>query len=265
MSAYSIIAFGRTAEIIAYDKQHVLKLFKHDFPLNLIVSEFNNAKAVYDLGIHSPNPVEIIEFGERHGIVYSRIDGNTMLRTITENPLIVIEEAHRLASMHIEIHKRQVETFPNQKHLLAERIKDAPILTTQEKARILKKLIELPDDNKLCHGDFHPDNIIHSEGTDWVIDWMTGVQGSPASDVARTYLLLKFGHVSDEVPKEIQAFITKIRDQIIENYLEEYFRKSFLSMNEINDWIIPIAAARLCEWIPYEEKTELVKLIRDVL
>jgi len=51
MNSNIIIAFGRTAEIIAYDDQNILKLFRQDMPMNLIISEFENTREVYDQGI----------------------------------------------------------------------------------------------------------------------------------------------------------------------------------------------------------------------
>ena len=93
---------------------------------------------------------------------------------------------------------------------------------------------------------------------------MTGTQGNPAGDVARTYLILKFGRVSDDLP-EIQALISHHRDLILENYLNQYLVRANWSLQEIIDWIPPVAAARLCEWIPNEEKTDLVKVIQEAV
>ncbi|MET1174803.1 phosphotransferase [Paenibacillus amylolyticus] len=44
----------------------------------------------------------------------------------------------------------------------------------------------------MCHGDFHPDNVMLSEAGDqyWVIDCMTGMSGDPAGDVARSWVIL---------------------------------------------------------------------------
>ena len=57
----------------------------------------------------------------------------------------------------------------------------------------LKVLERLPDDKFLCHGDFHPDQIIMSPKGPIVIDWITAIKGSPASDVAQSSLVLRLG------------------------------------------------------------------------
>ncbi|MFD1910018.1 phosphotransferase family protein [Paenibacillus rhizoplanae] len=57
---------------------------------------------------------------------------------------------------------------------------------------MLSRLAELPDGEKLCHGDFHPDNILMDDKL-WVIDWMTGVRGNPAADVARSVIMFSIG------------------------------------------------------------------------
>jgi hypothetical protein len=42
-------------------------------------------------------------------------------------------------------------------------------------------------------------------------------------------------------------------------------KNSAIHLKEIEDWILPIAAARLTEWIPENEKQEIVNLIRQRL
>jgi len=257
------IAVGRTAEIMEYDNEQVLKLFRSDLPEQLIGLEFNNSKAVHETGVHCPKPIDIREYAGRKGILYARISGSTMLQTLFQNPSILTEEARKFAAIHIDIHRRSVEKVPAQKERLEEQIKHAPIMTAQEKDQVIERLRKLPDDYQLCHGDFHPDNIIHGEATDWVIDWMTATRGNPAGDVARTYLILKFGQVSEEMPQDIQAMVAQVRNRILEIYLEEYLNQSSITMNGILEWTIPIAAARLGEWIPEEEKQQLHEWIRS--
>jgi len=61
------------------------------------------------------------------------------------------------------------------------------------KESALKVLETLPDDDFLCHGDFHPDQIIMSKKGPIIIDWITATMGSPAADVAQSSLILRLG------------------------------------------------------------------------
>ena len=47
------------------------------------------------------------------------------------------------------------------------------------------------DGDKLCHGDFHPGNVLLTEKGAVVIDWMTASICNPWADMARTDLFAK--------------------------------------------------------------------------
>lgn len=55
----------------------------------------------------------------------------------------------------------------------------------------------LPKHNKLCHGDYCPDNIlVETDDTGKItaitaVDWVHATQGNASADVANTYLMLK--------------------------------------------------------------------------
>lgn len=259
-----VIAYGRTAELFAYGNDHVLKLFRKGIPSQIINEEFRISSIVYHSGMPIPEPDKIMEVNDRTGIVYQRVTGDTMLKIISKKLWFINKESIRMARLHTEIHRQNVSDLPDQKSILKFQIEQAPILTTEEKERVINDLVNLQEDTKLCHGDFHPDNIIVGN-TEWIIDWMTGVQGNPAGDVARTVLLLKYGTMPDETPKVLVWLIGRVRKQILNTYISHYIKSSNMKYEEIDNWLVPIAAARLNEWIPEREKQVLVHLIRQKL
>ena len=65
-------------------------------------------------------------------------------------------------------------------------IQQTTVLPANLQLAALNMLRQLPDDDKLCHGDFHPDNIIVAPDGLVVVDWANAVCGHPLADVART-------------------------------------------------------------------------------
>lgn len=63
-------------------------------------------------------------------------------------------------------------------------------LTLELKNPIISELEALEKENFLCHGDFHPGNIIYTDGKMVVIDWDNAVNGNRYYDVARSFMLL---------------------------------------------------------------------------
>lgn len=256
-----LIACGRTAEVLKLDNDHVLKLFRQGIPGNFIEEEYKISTSLKKNGIRVPEAVEIVEVNGRKGIIYQNVRGVTMLKAISMKPWIINREATRLALMHCRIHSNCADGLVKQKVILKQRIQQAPLLTSEEKAYIISYLEGLDEKMNLCHGDFHPDNIILAENA-WTIDWTSGMSGNPAGDVARTILILRFGEVPKKIPKVIVALFAALRKRMLIKYIDKYLQHSTVSKTEIDKWLMPVAAARLTEWVSETEKQNLLSLVR---
>ncbi|MNO03939.1 hypothetical protein D3C81_2248000 [compost metagenome] len=56
-----------------------------------------------------------------------------------------------------------------------------------------------------------------------------------------------------------------VRKRLTRTYLEHYLKLSGISRSELEQWMLPVAAARLIEWLPAQEKTQLAGLVRTRL
>ncbi|TDL53748.1 hypothetical protein E2R60_11870 [Paenibacillus dendritiformis] len=54
---------------------------------------------------------------------------------------------------------------------------------------------------------------------------------------------------------------TRLREQ----YQKRSIELSGISLSQIERWTMPVAAARLVEWVPEEEKNQLVQCVRERL
>lgn len=260
------IAQGRTADIFTYpeDKNMIIKLFKSGFPEDVINQEFQISQIVYSLGIHTPQPIKLLELDHRKGILFRRVFGDTLLSNIKKRPLLLNKYAKRLAAEHYKIHSiSEVEELTQQRKVLSDHIKSASVMTDSDKNIIIEYLDKLPHDSSiLCHGDFHPDNVMVGE-QNWIIDWMTGMSGNPAGDVARTIILLSTGTLPEGTPFFFKLVINSLRKRLVRVYVRHYLQLSGLNYTDIDRWILPVAAARLNEWMPEEEQKQLVKIIKE--
>ncbi len=115
----------------------------------------------------------------------------------------------------------------------------------------------MPDDNQLCHGDFHPGNVMLTARGPIIIDWMTAKRGSPMADVARTLLLLAIGTPPSPLERIIVNFV---RGAFVKRYLEHYFKLRPANRQQLAAWKPIIAAARMNEKIDGEQAA-LMKMI----
>ncbi|HZG86733.1 aminoglycoside phosphotransferase family protein [Paenibacillus sp.] len=259
------IGSGRTADIFLQQDGTALKLFRAGVPAWAVQDEYYNALAAYRRGIRSPEPRGIAALLGRRGIVYEYVPGETLLRAMMSGHGFDRNPARTMAIVHREIHAQSGEGMRRkQKDVMIRHIRNAADLSAEEKDGIVRRLSELPDGTSVCHGDFHPDNIVVG-GSVRVIDWMTAVVGSPAADVARTMLLFAYGTMPEEAPDEAKAFIERNRKRMKHEYAAQYAALSGIKPDEVERWMLPVAAARLDERIPARERSELLQLVRTLL
>ncbi|MCC6299322.1 MAG: phosphotransferase [Anaerolineales bacterium] len=239
------IAHGRTADIHEWEDGFVLKLFHNWFPMEDIEYEQKIARAVHASGVKSPAAKEIVQVHGRNGLIYERINGETMFATLKRQPRKVFHFGKLLARYHIQMHACDFNAdVPVQKQRLQNKIKRADALPAELKPKLLAALETLPVGNKVCHGDFHPDNILMTKNGSVVIDWIDATKGNPLADAARTSVLA-LGAAST-LPTGMKFFIKLFHA----SYLREYFRTHPNGREEYRQWLPIVAGARLSENIP---------------
>lgn len=79
MKCGKIIGVGKTASIYEYEKDKVLKLFNQGYPYEAVEKEYHNAIAIRDMDFAKPRVYELITYENRNGIIYGRVDGESLL------------------------------------------------------------------------------------------------------------------------------------------------------------------------------------------
>lgn len=261
---YKLICQGNTAEIFQYEETKILKLFRKSFPLEIIKTEFDIAKRISSYLIFVPKVFGMVEYKNRYGILYEKINGKDMIADMLKKPNRVRSYSKALANIHVKIHNSTIDLSLDIKDKLLNNIHATEDLSEQEKEKIESYIKTLPDGKSLCHFDFHPGNVMIKNNEFYVIDWMTACNGDATADVARTFLLLCYGELlyANWFVKLIAHIVEKHIGKI---YLHQYKKITGICDAEIKKWLLPIAAARLIEWISQNEKNRLLKFIRKEL
>jgi uncharacterized protein (TIGR02172 family) len=265
MEKGKLIGQGNTAEVFTWGENHIIKLYRKDVPDTGIENEFKISNIVFKKKIPTPYAKEIVEVEGRRGIVYEFVNGVTMMRYIAVKPWCIRREARRLANLHYMVHSSEALVIVDQKVRLKKRINYTELLSEDKKVIIIKYLESLDKGNSLCHGDFHPDNILISGDKAVIIDWMDGLVGNPLADVARTCLLLSMASLPENMSFIIKRIIKLARSRFYSEYIKQYLKISNANMEDVEKWFLPVAAARLVEWLPQSEKNELLRIIDEKL
>lgn len=169
----------------------------------------------YAADLHYPTPQVLASTssGNTMGlpfIIMARAPGRVMLERIAANPLSARRLLAQMAQQHVALHRLPVTVCP----LSA----DGPLIDRQLESvsqRIARRQLQelsagfdrlnrckgivTEEQATLCHGDFHPLNLVVAEGGGLsVLDWSDAALGDRHHDVARTVTLFSFAYIAAE-------------------------------------------------------------------
>jgi uncharacterized protein (TIGR02172 family) len=258
-----LIGRGRMADVYALEDGRILKLNHAVYPAIVAEKEFAASKAAQTAGVPVPIAYEIVNRDGRFGIIFEGISGGSLLDELKSKPWGLDSCAKRLAKLHSLTHACQpTEGLESQKDSIRSGILAGQDITDVERKIVLNYLQQLPDGDRLCHGDFHPDNILLSDRGPLIIDWMTGTRGDPAADVCRTLIIFETSFLPPSTPLPIRLFQSASRSWINSIYLKEYLQLNLIDKGSIERWRLPLLAARIreVEAFPNEKALVLAKM-----
>ena len=172
---------------------------------------------------------------------------------------MVLNVAGTLGRAHSAMHSHHApDTLPDLRYELGQSIESANALPRSLAADALDLLRTLPAGDRLCHGDYHPANVLGTLRAPVIIDWGDASRGDPAADVARTLLLLRMGELPPETSAGMRALTAIGRGVLARRYLAVYRRSASEEPARLDDWMFVRAAARFNE----ELEVEYPRLLR---
>ena len=234
------LASGNEADVFAYG-DILLKVTKRSNDSGPATHEARILAALAPLGL-APRVDGVIEVDGHWGVLMERIHLPVMASALSA-PDLFPELLELMVSLHGRIHAVTAPPeVPALKQRMATRIGRAERIAPDLRSALLTQLTGMPDGDRLCHGDFHPFNILGLDQHARVIDWLDATRGDPAADVCRTELL-----------------ISTYDAGMAQSYAESYCLATGVERRAVEAWLPLVAAARLAENVP-DEFDRLVQL-----
>jgi Ser/Thr protein kinase RdoA (MazF antagonist) len=226
---------GKEAEVFECGER-VLKLYRAGAPKSSAFREAAYLAIVEALGLPAPAALGVELIGERWGVAMSLAPGESFADAIVRQPARAPEYLEAMARLHVRIHSHPGTRLGSMKARLRTNIREQATMLGEPRQLLLQDgLAQLPDGDSLCHGDFHPWNILGPSASAVVVDWLDACEGSAAADVCRSYVLMK--HAAADLASA---------------YVETYAAAGGSARADIFAWLPFVAAARLAEGVPHE-------------
>jgi tRNA A-37 threonylcarbamoyl transferase component Bud32 len=234
-----LIAKRKNKEIFV-ENNTVIKLYNEGHSQSDILNEALNQSRVEEYSnINVPKLIEVKKIDNRWAIVSEKVEGYTISELLKNNPEAEDEYLNLFVDIQLIILSNEVPLLNRIKEKFTRKLENATNIDENTKYELLQRLQGMKNHNKLCHGDFHPSNVIVTEDQSiYVIDWAHVTQGNASADAARTYLL----------------FSIDKKESLAEKYINLFAEKSGIPKDHIQRWIPIVAATQMTKNIPEEQE-----------
>lgn len=262
------LVIARSAAIYAWPEQRILKLFHASVSTTEARRERLNATEAHALGATRVRCFDEVEVAGRYGIVMSRLEGCTLTKSTDSNPLNLLRIPATLARLQAQLHSVQTTQLQDVRELIAGLLDHTAMafLSTAEREKIRRHLLQLPDGQALLHMDFHTDNILVSGNEATVIDWATAARGDAGADLAMTCFLFNEAELFPGITRFHAWLYNVLRKGIYRGYARRYRALRGLSLAQfeaaIARWYLPALIFRLASWQAPTEVQPLQAKIR---
>lgn len=228
MQSGMLIGEGRTASVYR-EGMKAIKIYG-DIPMEAVRAEAEKQAFAHKAGLPVPEVYGVYPVDGGCAIEMAYVPGRHLMeRGMDRDARMAALQA--LVRLQCEVHAKSGEGLPKFTDRLANRISGMKQLDAATTEALLAHLTRLDAGQcRLCHGDFHPLNILADGDALWIIDWMDAAAGEPLVDACRTYLILR-----QAIPR--MAGI----------YLRLYCGAAEVCREDVLAWLPILAAARLVE------------------
>ena len=219
----------RNSKTVYRDGDRRIKVFHWKYSKADVLNEALNQARIEETGLSVSKILEVTTVDGEWSIVSEYVKGKTLAQLMQEEPEKRDEHIALLADLHNSIHGKACPFLTRQKDKMSQRIEMAG-LSAAAKEDLKARLGTMPEQENICHGDFHPSNVIISpDAPPYILDWAQATRGNASADAARTYLL----------------FLLDEDASLAELYLDAFCQRSGIQKQTVKEWLPLVAASCL--------------------
>jgi aminoglycoside phosphotransferase (APT) family kinase protein len=219
----------------------------YDAPIDIVEKEARNQAFAHNAGLPVPAVYGVRKLDDGTiALDMAYISGKLLMRfEMNQDEMRAV--FNTLVKLQNQVHRVSAVDLPRVTERFKERIQHPSMkLDWQTKERLLALLSRLDKGcTNLCHGDFHPLNVLFDGERHWIIDWTDAGAGSPLIDVSRVYLQAR----------------CLLSPAMADMYLQLYCRETNTRQEDVLAWLPIWAALRLTEKTTWRERVLLRRIV----
>lgn len=195
-----VIGEGANGKVYRLTKDEIIKVFKYGATLDSVEAEREASRKAFLLGVPCAIAFDTVKCGDSYGTIYEMLNAGTLSERIMADherlPEFVKASALLLKRLHeIEVPEGQMPRASRLLHNTIDKLNG--IFTPDEIEKMHAIYNTIPEKNHFVHNDYHPKNIMESNGELMLIDLGDAGMGNPIIDLIHDYFVFNLvGRVS---------------------------------------------------------------------
>jgi tRNA A-37 threonylcarbamoyl transferase component Bud32 len=259
-----LIARGNTSDVWAWTTTTVVKLLRPGIPEHWAELEAAITERVRAAGLPVPATEGVIDVDGRRGIVLERVAGASMWDCMRDDPGRIPTLVDELVDLQCALLAAgPIDGVPELVVRVRAKIHAADELPPGERDAAKALLDDLEVGSALCHGDFHPANLLGSSGRWVIVDWFDAAVGNATADLARSSLLMPGRAGLRSASRHLDGVTPELLERLNGAYLAELRRRDLLGDGTFATWEAVLAVARMSEPVPTDDLLAIWRRWRD--
>ena len=248
-----VIGEGYNGVVYRLDRDTAVKVYKRADSLSEIAHEREVTRLALILGVPTVISYDVVRVGDGYGSVLELLDARSFAKILAEEPEKTdwcVEEYVRLLR---KIHGITVPEgkLPSAKERYIKAVPRVMQVLSEKSAEKLKRLTdEIPETDKLIHGDCHTKNIVLVGGEVLLIDMDTLCTGHPIFEFAQMYnSYVGYSEYDPDIVLKFQGYDLSAAERFWKKSLAGYLGTDDPGkIKEVEDKIRTVAYIRLIDW-----------------
>ena len=225
-----VIGEGANGKIYRIDEETIVKVYNNADSLESIQRERELAKKAFVLGVNTAISYDIARIGESYGTVFELLNARSLAKCVMEEAARRDHYIDMYVDLLKKIHATSVTdgSMPDMKQIALKWTETAAPYLEEGCSKKLKKLIsDVPESDKMIHGDYHLKNVMVQNDEPILIDMDTLCVGNAIFEFGSIFnAYVGFSAMTPEKTGMFLGITPEVSFEVWKKTLQKYFGSS---------------------------------------
>ena len=248
-----VIGEGANGRVYRIDGDNVVKTYKNADALSEIQHEREVARLALILGVPTAISYDVVRVGDSYGSVFELLNAKSFSKILAEEPeryeWCVKEYVGMLKKIHsIAVPEGKLPRIKDSIVSAAARIK--PVLPEGLGDKLLRMIKDIPDSDRMVHGDYHTKNIVLAGDEVLLIDMDTLSVGHPIFELLHMYnAYIGYSERDNGIVLRFQGYDQDTANRFFNDTLSAYLGlKDERLIKEVEDKVRCVSYTYMIDW-----------------